>query len=227
MLVPVSPVLPQVGIVTSGLVTGSASSGVGMPIIGLTPKLLSSEDPSGIPTEVPRPVDDVPDGVPVVVDSIDVVPEGDAVVPQVPNAVVGIGSTDDVPFMAVVPPTPPPSKVERAKVVPANSEGDARTPGARALVHPELDVITEPGVVRPPGLSSTAPRGMPPGLRGEPTPERGEVIPIGGVIVLTCARHGPPNKRAIAMAIGKFGIATSLLFRIGATVVSCVQVRHA
>jgi hypothetical protein len=175
-------------------------------------------------------MDDVPDDVPVVVDSIDVVPEGDAldaVVLQVPDAVEGIGFTEDVPLMVVVPSTPPPSKVERAEVVPANSEGDARTPDAGKLVHPELGVITEPGVVKPPGSSSTAPRGIPTGLRGEPMPERGEVIPIGGVVVLTCARLGPLNKRAIAMAIGKIGIATSLSFRIGTTVVSYVQVRHA
>ncbi|BCG70760.1 hypothetical protein MesoLj113a_19180 [Mesorhizobium sp. 113-1-2] len=233
MFVPVTPELPQVGTVTSGLVTGSAKSGVGMLIIGLTPKLLSSEDPSGIPTGVPRPVDDVPDDVPVVVDSIDVVPEGDAldaIVLQVPNAVEGIGFTD-VPLMVVVPSTPPPSKVESAEVVPATSEGDARTPGARTLVHPELlvpmepDVVGEPGVVKPPGSSSTAPRGIPTGLRGEPTAERGEVIPVAGV--LTCARLGPLNSRAITIAIGKNGIATSLSFRIGTTVVSCVQVRHA
>ncbi|PTE11212.1 hypothetical protein C9427_06570 [Mesorhizobium helmanticense] len=201
-----------------------------MLIIGLTPKLLSSEDPSGIPTGVPRPVDDVP----VVVDSIDVVPGGDAldaVEPQVSNAVEGIGFTDDVPLMVVVPSTPPPSKVERAEVVPATSEGDARTPGARTLVHPELlvpmepDVVGEPGVVKPPGSSSTAPRGIPTGLRGEPTAERGEVIPIAGV--LTCARLGPLNNRAATIAVSKNGIATSLSFRIGTTVVSCVQVRHA
>ncbi|MER9102600.1 hypothetical protein NKH95_01485 [Mesorhizobium sp. M0848] len=173
-------------------------------------------------------MDDVPDDVPVVVDSIDVVPEGDAldaVVPQVPNAVEGIGFTD-VPLMVVVPSTPPPSKVERA-VVPATSEGDARTPGARTLVHPELlvpmepDVVGEPGAVKPPGSSSTAPRGIPTVLRGEPTAERGEVIPIAGV--LTCARLGPLNNSAVTIAISKNGIATSLSFRIGTTVVSCVS----
>ncbi|MER9299278.1 hypothetical protein [Mesorhizobium sp. M0621] len=175
-------------------------------------------------------MDDVPDDVPVVVDSIDVVPDDDAldaVVLQVPNTVESIGLTD-VPLMVVVPSTPPPSKVERAEGVPATSEGDARTPGARTLVHPELlvpmepDVVGEPAVVKPPGSSSTAPRGIPTGLRGEPSPERGEVIPVGGVIVLTCARLGPLSKRAIAMAIGKIGMATSLSFRIGTAVASRV-----
>lgn len=237
---PVTSVFPQdvpgassVGTATMGLVTGSAKSGVGMLIIGLTPKLLSSQDPSGIPAGVPRPVDDVPDDVPVVVDRIDVVPEGDtldAVVLQVPNAVEGIGFTD-VPLMVVVPSTPPPSKVERAEVVPATSEGEARAPGARTLVHPGLlvpmepDVVGEPGAVKPPGSSSTAPRGIPTGLRGEPTAERGEVIPVAGV--LTCARLGPLNNRAITIAVSKIGVATSLSFRIGTTVVSCVRVRHA
>ncbi|MCV3206495.1 hypothetical protein OHD62_01870 [Mesorhizobium sp. YC-39] len=178
-------------------------------------------------------MDDVPDDVPVVVDSIDVVPEGDAldaVVLQVPNAVEGIGFTD-VPLMVVVPSTPPPSKVERVEVVPATSEGDARTLGARTLVHPGLlvpmepDVVGEPGAVKPPGSSSTAPRGIPTGLRGEPTAERGEVIPVVGV--LTCARLGPLNNRAITIAVSKIGVATSLSFCIGTTVVSCVRERHA
>ncbi|CAH2395662.1 hypothetical protein [Mesorhizobium escarrei] len=98
---------------TSGAVTGSAISGVGM-VIGLTtPRLLSSEDPSGIPAGVPRLADVVPDDVPVVVDSVAVLLEDDvldAVELQVPDAVETVGLADDVPLV------PPPSKVE---VLPA------------------------------------------------------------------------------------------------------------
>lgn len=120
LLVPVIPVLLQdvpsassVGMDTSGAVTGSAISGVGM-VIGLTtPRLLSSEDPSGIPAGVPRLADVVPDDVPVVVDSVAVLLEDDvldAVELQVPDAVETVGLADDVPLV------PPPSKVE---VLPA------------------------------------------------------------------------------------------------------------
>ncbi|MBB6412814.1 hypothetical protein [Mesorhizobium sangaii] len=228
---PVSPVLPQdvpdtlsVGIATCGLVTGSANSGVGMPIVELTPKLLSSEEPSGIPTAAPRLVDDVP----VVLDGVAVVPKDealDAVELQVPAAVETVGFTNDVPLVDVVAFMPPPSKVERAEVAAATSELDAKTLGAKTLVHPELLMELFPMStalpVKPPGSSSTAPRGIAIGLRGEPTAERGDVIPVAGV-VLICAKLGPLNKRATATVIRKIGIATSCSFRIGTTVVSCV-----
>jgi hypothetical protein len=250
LLVPVIPVLlqdvpnaPSVGMDTSGLVIGSDILGVGVLNIGLTPKLLSSEDPSGIPTGVPRLVDVVPDVVPVVVDSVVVVPEADVLDVselQVPNAVEAVRLVDDIPLVDVVPFMPPPSKV-----LPATAELDAVVLGAvvlgaTTLGHPEplvppmeipmlpmeLDVVGELDVVKPPGSSSTAPRGMPAGLSGEPTAERGEVIPIAGVVVLTCARLGPQNNRAvakaIAVAISKTGIATSFSFRIGTTVISGV-----
>ncbi|MFD2055466.1 hypothetical protein ACFSQT_21100 [Mesorhizobium calcicola] len=224
---PVTPVPPQdvpdassAGIATCGFVTGSTNSGVGMLIIGLTPKLLSSEDPNGIPTAAPRLADDVP----VVVDGMAVVPKDDvldAVELQVPNAVEPVGFTNDVPLVDVVAFMPPPSKVERAEVVPATSELDVKT-----LVHPELlmELFPRPTVlpVKPPGSSSTAPRGIAAGLRGEPIAERGDVIPVAGAVVLTCAKAGPPIKRATARVIGKIVIATSFSFRIGTTVVSRV-----
>ncbi|MER9595680.1 hypothetical protein [Mesorhizobium sp. M0244] len=255
LLVPVTPVLtqdvpsvPTVGTVTLGLVTGSDILGVGMPVIELTPKLPSSEDPSGIPTGVPTLVDDVPDDVPVVVDSVAVVLEADVlelVELQVPDAVEPVKLADDIPLVDVVPLMPPPSKVEGVEVLPATPELDARTPGATTLVHPESlmelfaipmelpalpmepDVVAELNVVKPPGSSSTAPKGIPTGLvptglRGEPTAERGEVIPIAGVVVLTCAKLGPLDNSAIATVISKLGIATLCSFRIGTTVVSCV-----
>lgn len=227
---PVSPVLPQdvpdtlsVGIATCGFVTGSANAGVGMPIGELTPKLLSSEDPSGIPTAAPRLVDDVP----VVIDGVAVVPNDDAldaVELQVPDAVETVGFTNDVPLVDVVAFMPPPSKVERAEVAAATSELDAKTLGAKTLVHPELlELSPMPTVlpVKPPGSSSTAPKGIATGLRGEPIAESGDVSPVAGV-VLICAKLGPLNKRATATVISKIGIATSYSFRIGTTVVSCV-----
>jgi hypothetical protein len=235
VLVPVMPVLLQdvpdassVGMDTSGLVTGSDISGVGMLKIGLTPRLLSSEDPSGIPTGVPRLVDVVPDAVPVVVDNVAVVLEADVLdvgESQVPNAVEAAVFVDDVPLLDVVPFMPPPSKV-----LPATAELDAMVLGTTTLVHPELmvlpmelDVVGEMDVVRPPGSSSTAPSGIPTGLapsglRGEPTPERGEVIPIAGGVVLTCAKLGPPDKSVIAMASSKLDAAKLCSFCIGTAV---------
>lgn len=242
LLVPVIPVLLQdvpnassVGMDTSGLVIGSDILGVGMLNIGLTPKLLSSEDPSGIPTGVPRLVDVVPDVVPVVVDSVVVVLEADVLDVselQVPNAVEAV----NIPLVDVVPFMPPPSKV-----LPATAELDAVALGATTLVHPELlvppmelptlpmapVVVVELNVVKPPGSSSTAPRGIPTGLaptglRGEPAAERGEVIPIAGVVMLTCAKLGPPDNSAIAMAISKLDVATLCSFRIGTAAISCV-----
>lgn len=225
LLAPVIPVLllqdvpnaSSVGMDTSGLVTESDILGVGMLNIGLTPKLLSSEDPSGIPTGVPSPVDVVPDVVPVVVDSIPAVLEADVLdvrALQVPNAVEAVEIVDDVPLVDVVPFMPPPSKV-----FPATAELDTVVLGATTLVHPEplvppmelpmllceLDVVGEM-VVKPPGSSSMAPRGIPTGLaptglRGEPVAERGEVIPITGMVVLTCAKLGPLDNSVIAMAI--------------------------
>ncbi|MER8444681.1 hypothetical protein NKH52_15905 [Mesorhizobium sp. M1066] len=246
-LVPVIPVLLQdvpnalsVGIDTSGLVTGSDILGVGMLNIGLTPKLLSSEDPSGIPTGVPRLVDVVPDVVPVVVDSIPVVLDVlDVSELQVPNAVEAVKLVDDVPLVDVVPFMPPPSKV-----FPATVELDVVALGATTLVHPvplvppmevpmlpmELDV-GEMDVVKPPGSSSMAPRGIPTGfaptgLRGEPTAERGEVIPVAGIVVLTCAKLGSPDNTAIAMAISNLNDATLCSLCMGQPSVRVSRLRH-
>ena len=253
LLVPVIPVLLQdvpnalsVGMDTSGLVTESDILGVGMLNIGLTPKLLSSEDPSGIPTGVPRLVDVVPDVVPVVVDSIPVVLDVlDVSALQLPNAVEAVKLVDDVPLVDIplvdmVPFMPPPSKV-----FPATAELDVVALGATTLVHPvplvppmevpmlpmELDVVGEMDVVKPPGSSSMAPRGIPTGfaptgLRGEPTAERGEVIPITGMVVLTCAKLGSPDNTAIAMAISNLNDATLCSLCMGQPSVRVSRLRH-
>ena len=227
------PTALTVGMDTSGLVTESDILGVGMLNIGLTPKLLSSEDPNGIPTGVPRLVDVVPDAVPVVVDSIAVVLEADVLDVselQVPNAVEAVELVDDVPLVDMVPFMPPPSKV-----LPATAELDAVELGATTLAHPELpvmlmelDVVGEMDVVKPPGSSSTAPSGIPTGLaptglRGEPAAERGEVIPIAGVTVLTCAKLGPLDNSVIAIATSKLDVATLFSFRIGTAAISWDQ----
>jgi hypothetical protein len=240
-VVPDTPVLhvPRseiCGMTTVGLVTGSSIWGVGRPVIWLTPKLPTSRDPNGIPTGVPVFLDDDP----VAVDVVVVMPEDDVLdaVEQVFNSVETVGLVDMVAFM------PPPSKLERTEVLPATWELDAMALGARTLIQPVLPTLPEElivpmdsgvsmpdvielGVDKPPGFISRAPRGIPVGPTGlgsepsvgEPSVERGEVAPIAGVVaVMTCAKLGPLDNSAIAMAISKLGLATLCSFRIGTTV---------
>ena len=95
-------------------------------------------------------MDVVPDAVPVVVDSVVVVLEPDALdvsTMQVPNAVEAVRPVDDVPLVDMVPFMPPPSNV-----LPAVAELDA-TVDATGLVHPELPRLPRlPGLTRLIGL---------------------------------------------------------------------------
>jgi hypothetical protein len=159
---------------------------------------------------------------------------------QVPSAVEAAKFVDDIPLVDVVPFMPPPSKV-----VPATAEFDVVALGATTLLHPvplvppmelpmlpmELDVVGEMDVAKPPGSSSTAPRGIPTGfaptgLRGEPTAERGEVIPVVGIVVLTCAKLGSLDNTAIAMAISNLNDATLCSLCMGQPSVRVSRLRH-
>lgn len=211
-----------VGSATSGLVTGSNVLVAGRPIIGLTPKLVISADPSGIPTRV---ADD-----PVAVSGIAGAPEDEAQLPNTgesvePAAEVPVG-VDMVPFMDVVPLTPPPSKSDKVESNAVIADADVGAveqpvPLVELSADSEPDVDNPPVVVgeieivvlKPPGLSSTEPRGMPVG----PTVVRGDVVPIaGGVPVVTCARLGPLGNNAdTAMAINRAVILSLWSFRIG------------
>jgi hypothetical protein len=66
-----------------------------------------------------------------------------------------------------------------------------------AVVVGEIEIV----VLKPPGLSSTEPSGIPVG----PTVVRGDVAPMaGGVAVVTCAKPGPlGNSVETVMAISK------------------------
>jgi len=70
-------------------------------------------------------------------------------------------------------------------------------------------------VLKPPGLISTEPRGIPVG----PTVVSGDVAPMaGGVAVITCAKLGPlGNSVETVMAISKPAIPGLWSFRIGIT----------
>ena len=197
------------GSVTSGLVTGSNVVAVGRPSIGLTPKLLISADPSGIPTRVGDDAAAV-DGVAGALE--DDVLEIDK--SQLPNTGESVGSAAEGPLIDVVPFTPPPSKLEKVDVNPAAPEAAVGTseqpaPPVELNVVGELDV----GELKPPGLSSTAPRGIPVGA----VAVRGDVVPIaGGVTVLTCATLGRlANSADIVATTNKLAIASVCLSRIG------------
>jgi hypothetical protein len=197
------------GSATMGLVTASNVVVVGSPIIGLTPKLLISAEPSGIPTRV--------DDDPVAVDGIAGAPEDDmleVVESQLPNTAESVGSAGEIPFVDVVPFTPPPSKLEKVDVSPAAADADVGTseqpaPPVELNVVGELDI----GELKPPGLSSTEPKGIPVGA----VAVRGDVVPIaGGVTVLTCARLGPlGNSADTVAAINKPATLSLRSFRIG------------
>jgi hypothetical protein len=199
----------DVGSATSGLVTGSRLVVVGRPSSGLTPRLPISCEPSGMPTGL-----DV-----AAVGDVGAIPE-DAldVVEQLLNTVESVGFADEIPLTdddvppgtaLVVPLTPPPSKldkVESSAVMADSAVGAVEQPTPLM----ELSGDVEPGVVagaieivvlKPPGLSSTEPRGMPVG----PTVVRGDVAPMaGGAAVVTCAKPGPlGNSVETVMAISK------------------------
>jgi hypothetical protein len=192
----------------------SDSVGPGTTTIGLVPELPISVEPSGIPARLEdAPIADdmsegeLPDDEPPV-----------AIEPQPPDNVEGMGL--DAADMAV--PIPPPSKGEVE-----DPEADMPTDPAIPTLDipaPEHDALpSEPSGagLRPPGLSSTAPIGMPTGPTGAPdvpAPPRGEVIPMAGKAeVSTCARLGPPEKKvAVVMAISKHVAPRLYCFRIGA-----------
>ena len=152
---------------------GAGTDGVGMVINGLTPLLLISVEPRGMPAGVtpvfaPREADDiVPDAVPPVVPAVGVqlleMPEALAVA---------------IPDAALIP---PPSKVE------------PDPPTEQVMIEPG-----DPGIgLKPPTLSSVEPSGIPAGLApmGDVAPmPRGEVAPMPGTVGVAAiwATAGPP-----------------------------------
>lgn len=175
--------------------------GVGRVSIGLTPALSSSVAPNGM--DVPESDDPV------------VVPAADEVLPlaEVPDAVV---QALVLPLAEPKPLMPPPSNVELADV-PLDAlvmpEGD----------EPELQEGETAGL-RPPGLSSVAPRPMPTPVDPldvldpieplEPGIPSGEVIPMAGavgeVLVAPCASAAPQLRRIAVIVQGNRRIASLL-----------------
>jgi hypothetical protein len=207
------------GSATSGLVTGSKLVVVGRPIIGLTPRLPISSDPSGMPTRVAV----------VAVGDVAVMPEDVLdVVGQLPNTVDSVDVATELPVVDVVPLTPPPSKPDKVEVNAVIADVDvgaveqpAPPVGLNADSAPDIVGEVEIVVLKPPGLSSTEPRGMPVGPSVGATVVRGDVAPIAGdVAVLTCAKLGPlGNSADIIVAIKRAVILGLWSFRMDFTAV--------
>jgi hypothetical protein len=162
--------------------------GVGMPIIGLTPELLSSVDPSGmVPESALGPTEDGGKGVPVVAEptAVDAQP---VVMPAAPT-----------------PLSPPPSKLEPEPLAMPKDE------------EPELQPGDTAGLT-PPGLISVAPRPMPaldplvpvePPIPNEPVAPLAPGIPSGetapkagaaGLVDMVCAAAAPQLNKSITAA---------------------------
>ncbi len=152
-----------------------------------------------------------PAGIPVLADAVPVAIAGMVGALVVELQMLGIDKSVDVGL--VVPLTPPPSKVEAFNV-----------PVGEHAALPAL--VATPTVVgpRPPGLTPTAPMGMPIGPAGAvgvnglpvgPGGVRGEVGNGPGVAVTLCARLGPPSESvAIVTAISKRAVGSLWSSRI-------------
>jgi hypothetical protein len=170
--------------------------GPGTLIMGLTPALPISVEPSGIvppsrgdPTVVPG----ADSGEPMPVDGV----VADDVVAQ-PADVAAV----PVETLEPIPVTPPPSNVELVPLVPAPAA--VAVPNEAVLIVLQFEpMAAEPSGtgLNPPGSISVAPSGIPAGLPGdvEPRVPSGDVAPIPGVpIVLWASAAAPLNRVATA-----------------------------
>jgi hypothetical protein len=167
---PVAPRLPLPIELGHGLVT---LFGGETPIIGLTPALPTSVEPSGIAPPlsvepVPMPALDSGEAVPVAAGVEDVQPGievVDAVVVDPPPSNVELVPVIEVELMPIVAATEP--------LLPEVTDSD--------------DPVDGHGL-KPPGSISVAPIGMPVPLEPlEPGMPSGDVAPIPGVTVVPCA----------------------------------------
>ena len=183
-------------------------SGPGMLIIGLTPRLPISVEPSG--SVLPLRVDaalapglDIGDAVPVdeiVPDDVGAHVVDDVVVPKID--VVGVNAVD-----------PPPSNVELVPAVADPAPPGAAIPGKDEPVPMQFEPLPVAPIgagLRPPGSSSVAPKGIPVGELGvEPRVPNGDVVPIAGEVGRLCARPGPQPTRIATATTANRRIETS------------------
>jgi hypothetical protein len=185
------------------------SIGPGTTTVGLVPRLPISVEPRGIPALL----EDAPTTDGVAAEE----PEGElpvAIDPQPLDSVEGIA----LAAPGVAPLMPPPSKEELAGESP--EPAIPTDPAIPAAEHDVLPRGPRGAGLNPPGLSSTAPSGIPAGptaAAGAPNPPKGDVISIvGGVEVSTCARLGPlKNGAAVVMTINTHAAPSLYCFRIG------------
>jgi hypothetical protein len=158
---------------------------------GLTPALPSSVEPRGI-----EPTGATPGARPAV-DPLKL--EGGVVVPE---AVPPAPHEEDVDVPIVPAPMPAPSKVEEELDIPDMPAPDIPVPAELVTKVPELahGIVLAIGSnaigLRPPGVSSVAPKGIPTGPADEAAPgtPSGEVSPIAGVVGVSgaiCAKLAP------------------------------------
>ncbi|HEY2528828.1 MAG TPA: hypothetical protein VGJ20_12915 [Xanthobacteraceae bacterium] len=141
--------------------------GAGDAIIGLVPLPPSSVAPSGI-----EPTDAVPGAapafIPLKLDAAPVVPDAVPPAPQDPSEVV----PEPIVFVFM----PAPSKVEAEPVVPV--------PDRPVPAHGSVLTVGSSGAgLRPPGVSSLEPSGIPTGPTDDvaPSTPKGDVAPMAGL----------------------------------------------
>jgi hypothetical protein len=187
----------------AGVSTGAAP---GDGSIGLIPALPSSVEPSGM---LPMPSAEPPVAEPPVVP----LTKGFCV----PDAVLPDGVELHGPDM---PAFPPPSKVELVPVVAEPLIPGVTPPVIDVPFVPQVEMPAvaprDPGL-RPPGVSSVEPRGIPTGPTGLGLPS-GDVMPIpgAGLVEETCEKAGAATKSSVAVTIGnRHLIQVSILCSVG------------
>jgi len=195
----------------AGVSTGAAP---GDGSIGLMPALPSSVEPSGM---LPMPSAEPPVAEPPVVP----LTKGFCV----PDTVLPDGVELQGPDM---PTFPPPSKVELVPVIPEPLTPGVTPPVTDVPFVPQVEMPAvaprDPGL-RPPGLSSVEPKGIPTGPTGPVLPS-GEVRPIpgaglvpipgAGIVEETCDTAGAATRSSVAVTIGsRHLIQVSILCSVG------------
>jgi hypothetical protein len=203
----VEPVKPGLGVTPIPAHGVVVMVGPGTLIMGLTPALPISVEPSG--SVPPESADDVfAPGF----DSGDAVPVDD----NMPDDVEAQLPEVTVP----IPVVPPPSKVDAVPgvaLVPAVEDADAADvaipeesmPAAMQLGAPAIEPIG--AGLKPPGSISVAPSGIPVGEAEdvEPGMPSGEVAPMLGVPIAVCARLALPLNSIATASTNKRRIETS------------------
>jgi hypothetical protein len=206
---PVGSDVEAIGVIDPPRLVAQRLGRVGEVTIGLTPAPPSSVEPRGI-----EPVGASPGAMPAVVP---LKVEGRIIVPE---AVPPAPQDEDVDVPVVPVPMPALSKVEEELDVPEVPALDIPVPAELMTEVPELAhgvalAIGSNAIgLRPPGVSSVAPKGIPTGPADEAAPgtPSGEVSPIAGVVGVSgaiCAKLAPALSSNSSDATARLFNATS------------------